>query len=433
MSGTLFLFTYTYPYGTAETFLETEIRYLAAAWERVVVLPSRIEGENRSVPAGVEVESRLAERLARAHRPAEVAAMVLDPAFRAEVTRRPTVLARTGYLRRLTGQVALARSTGRWIEERLLRGRDPARTALFYTYWMSQAAFGLARLKRSGTRLVFVTRAHGYDLYAERHTPPYLPLQREIVARADAVFTISEHGRSYLAWKYPEHAGRVEVSRLGVLDPGMTTPGSVDGRWRVLSCSGLLPVKRVELLVRGLSVLAARNPDRVIQWDHLGDGPLRARIEQEARERLPDNVEWTIHGHLPNPAVIEYYRTRPVDVLVNVSESEGIPVSMMEAQSFGVPVVATAVGGVPEIVNADNGALLPPDADPAQIADAIELVCLESTSDARIRRASRESWRERYDAERNYSAFVRRLQEVQQEVRATVGCDPARHKPSAAQ
>jgi glycosyltransferase involved in cell wall biosynthesis len=411
---TLFLFTYTYPYGAAESFLETEIEYLAAAWTRIVVFPARLEDAPRPVPANAKVETGLARMLGKGIGAAALVGVLADPDFRREVIRRPGVLVSAGHLRRLVGQIAVARSTARWVEDYILRTRTDRRRLLCYSYWLNLPALGLARLRRSGDELIFVSRAHGYDLYAERHDPPYLPLQPEPIRWAKAVFTTSEHGRSYLAGKYPGLESRIEVSRLGVVDPGAGSDSSTDGRWRVLSCSGFLPVKRLDALVRGLAELARRHPERTIEWNHLGDGPLRARIEELARARLPANVEWTIHGQLSNAAVMEYYRSHPADVFVNVSESEGIPVSIMEAQSFGVPVVATAVGGVPEIVDDSNGILLEPLAEDVGIADAIERVCVGSGLAARLREGSRATWRARYDAETNYTAFVRRLRKIQE-------------------
>src|SRR5690606_29716077 len=123
--------------------------------------------------------------------------------------------------------------------------------------------------------MTFVSRAHGMDLYAERHQPAYLPLQGAVVEAADAIFPVSDHGRTYLGERYPEIRTPITVARLGVRDPGRLSKPSDDGCWRVLSCSGLVPVKRVDRLVRGLADLGRRNPERQIHWTHLGDGAQR--------------------------------------------------------------------------------------------------------------------------------------------------------------
>src|SRR5690606_25330345 len=156
--------------------------------------------------------------------------------------------------------------------------------------------------------------------------------QGAVVEAADAIFPVSDHGRTYLGERYPEIRTPITVARLGVRDPGRLSKPSDDGCWRVLSCSGLVPVKRADRLVRGLADLGRRNPERQIHWTHLGDGAQRTVIEALAQAALPPNVSWQIAGHIPNWKVLAYYEKNPVDVFVNVSESEGVPVAMMEAQ-----------------------------------------------------------------------------------------------------
>jgi glycosyltransferase involved in cell wall biosynthesis len=107
-----------------------------------------------------------------------------------------------------------------------------------------------------------------------------------------------------------------------------------------------------------------------------------------------------------NRTVLKHYRDNPVDVFVNVSESEGLPVSIMEAQSFGIPVVATAVGGVPEIVNDTTGHLLDANPGPDDVAQAVWRLASRS-AEARVQIT--QHWRERFSAETNYAAFVRSL------------------------
>ncbi|MCB0101170.1 MAG: glycosyltransferase, partial [Anaerolineales bacterium] len=106
------------------------------------------------------------------------------------------------------------------------------------------------------------------------------------------------------------------------------------------------------------------------------------------------------------------YITHPVDVFVNVSSTEGTPVSIMEAISCGIPVTATAVGGNVEIVQERNGFLLAENPTPDEIADA-----LLSVMDARElwlekRKGSREVWQERYNETKNFEAFAHRLVEI---------------------
>jgi glycosyltransferase involved in cell wall biosynthesis len=95
----------------------------------------------------------------------------------------------------------------------------------------------------------------------------------------------------------------------------------------------------------------------------------------------------------------------PVDVFINISMSEGVPVSIMEAQSFGLPVIATDVGGTKEIMTATNGILLPSSPTIVEVADAMEYI-MNNNFD---RMAIKESWKNVSDADINFTAFVKHL------------------------
>jgi glycosyltransferase involved in cell wall biosynthesis len=147
----------------------------------------------------------------------------------------------------------------------------------------------------------------------------------------------------------------------------------------------LHPVKGADVLIESLpAVIAARPGVRCIVA-----GPAAAPIEQDFAERLRSragklgleaNVQ--LCGALDDPAVL----FRQIAVLVVPSRSEGSPNVVVEAMAAGVPVVATAVGGVPEIVtDGVNGTLVRPE-DPAALAHAI-LDCLADRSSARVRAA----------------------------------------------
>ena len=105
---------------------------------------------------------------------------------------------------------------------------------------------------------------------------------------------------------------------------------------------------------------------------------------------------------------MEFYRTKPVDLFVNTSSLEGLPVSIMEACSFGIPVVATDVGGTKEIVrDGKNGFLLGADFKPETLANDIERICRMTGKERNaMRTASRKIWEENFNAAGNYERFA---------------------------
>lgn len=125
------------------------------------------------------------------------------------------------------------------------------------------------------------------------------------------------------------------------------------------------------------------------------------------REALPPNVSFVFRGAVPNEVVMEHYRSTRVDLLVNVSDSEGIPVSIMEAMSFGIPAAATPVGGTPELVqDAFNGYLLDKKDVPHSLSSVIERIAAMTDDDlTTLRSRARATWEQSFNAETNYPVF----------------------------
>ena len=127
---------------------------------------------------------------------------------------------------------------------------------------------------------------------------------------------------------------------------------------------------------------------------------------------LPKNIVCDFWGMVPNHQILEYYKTNPVDMFINVSSIEGIPVSIMEAQSCGIPVIATTVGGTPEIVSSGNGVLLNSDPKPNEISEGIwELYSNEEKMEAK-RAASVDNWQNNYNAQVNYAQFANDISDI---------------------
>jgi glycosyltransferase involved in cell wall biosynthesis len=273
-----------------------------------------------------------------------------------------------------------------------------------YSYWLDYYSLGFCRIKGPVNGIKCVSRGHRFDIYNDLYDPPHIPYQEINLKLLDKMIFISRHGQNHVTGRYPLSSKKSIISRLGVKDPGFQSAGSGKGELHVVSCSALVPVKRIDLLVDGLKCLSESNPEIKIKWTHIGDGPLKKDLLEKCKNTLPDAVDYEFTGQMSNTDVMNIYRSRPVDVLVNVSTSEGIPVTMMEAQSCGIPICGTDVGGVNEIADQDNGCLLPADPAPDEIARA-----LASFSDPEYRKLksgkSRLNWENHFNAEKNYREF----------------------------
>ncbi len=114
----------------------------------------------------------------------------------------------------------------------------------------------------------------------------------------------------------------------------------------------LTPIKRHDLLLEAFARLRKRRPDAHLVL--VGDGPSRRSLAQAA-EGL--GIACAVHftGHQPHPERF----LRLINVFALTSESEGMPLALLEAWAAGLPVVAFGVGGLPEIIDGDNGVLVP--------------------------------------------------------------------------
>ncbi len=403
----LVLFPETYPYdgGSEQTFLEKEMGILTKKFERVIVVPRRCDGHRLPLQDGIEVEIGYASYL-RSNRILSLVLSLVSTHLYLDLLNCPPILWNFKALVRLIKFVGNAELSRRWVLAWLTRqGVSPA-DCVFYTYWFDDTAFGLGLAKRTHPELCVVSRTHGYDLYEERYDFPYWPRRRETIAYLDCLFPDSNAGLKYLEERYPEFKSKYEASLLGVQYPGFITRPSQGAYVRIVSCSKLVPVKRVELIMAGIAQAARLRRDVRFEWTHFGEGETRLQMATEALRMFPKNASASFPGYESQDALLRFYRDNPVDVFMNVSASEGTPVAIMEAVSCGIPIIATAVGGNVEIVTDKNGWLLPPNPSPAEVASALTVLCDNQNDDGAKREGSLQMWRECYNSDVNFSNFA---------------------------
>lgn len=292
------------------------------------------------------------------------------------------------------------------VRERLAADGEDGQDLRIYAYWMYETAYVGARLKAMlpGSRLI--TRCHRYDLYEEVHPGGYLPFRNFILRQADLVCPISENGAAYLEKLYGDAAAaKIRISRLGTIRRA-EIPAAREKEDGILlvSCSNLVPVKRVDRIIRAL-----KKCDRQVCWIHFGDGALRGDLERQAAE-LPANIRFRFMGYQPNEEIQKFYAEHCIDAFVNVSGSEGVPVSIMEAQSYGIPVIATDVGGTSELVHdGKNGTLLRVDFTDEEFLSALGGVLGSAEA---YRADALRTWQTMSDAHRVFPEFYQLLAEV---------------------
>ena len=300
-----------------------------------------------------------------------------------------------------------------WAIAQNIKDLSPS-NAIVYAYWNDASGLATALLAKEKEHIKGIARAHGYDLYEERHPGNYLPFRSFIYRHVHQMSFISNMGKTYASEHYRGHKDHFRVDRLGTVGPDAIATADHRKKAFVLwTCSNLIPLKRIELLIEALSLPR----DQHIHWEHFGDGPLEIALKGMAAEKLdPLTTSWSFHGFVPNDMLMDRYRFDPPNAFCNLSTTEGLPVSIMEAMAHAVPCIATDVGGTSEIVHEQNGHLLPPNPTPQNVLHAIlELAELTSDNYVTYRIHARNTWEAHYNAQKNYANFAGLLQKLSQE------------------
>jgi len=400
----LVMLTGRFPKG--EAVLAGELHATATRFERVFVIPSHTGkpgAETAELPANATVVDlgwrrgwSRAQKLRVLRSP--LALRILARTLRHPSNWRAYISGARAYLDILAGNLLKARSLAAWVEEEGLRD------ALFYDFWFENSTLALAALRKRDEIRCAVARAHRFDVFdfeeAGLRRVPFREFKADCL---DAIFPIAEDGADYMRERVGGNAGKVRLARLGVPLPA-SYPETLAEPPLVVSCSSLIPRKQVHLIPEVL-----RACERPLRWVHFGEGPERQRVEAAA-SLLPDTVSWELPGRVENQAVHAFYAENGVSTFLSLSLSEGVPVSMMEAQSYGVPIVSLAVGGVPEIVQKGTGVLLQPDSSLEAIAEALAgtLGPGQRFDGDRIRSL----FASRFDASANYREFADALMDV---------------------
>ncbi|MBR5958042.1 MAG: glycosyltransferase [Salinivirgaceae bacterium] len=415
MAGkTLILLCDNYPLSAREFFIDDEMRVIAPQFEKVIIYTASTDtGErlNRFVPDNAEVvpfstqklEAGKLKSIFRIFRPMFLRELAF--AFRKLPVRYWVSAFKIMY-------VDIHRATN--LKNDLLRlyadSHINLNDSVFYSYWHDYKALALAML-RCERGCVCVARAHGWDNFANRHNPPYLPFKRFILSNLSKTISISKAGKEYFESYVGGCGDKVAVSFLGKINNRQPLLAKSSDEILICSCSNLIPVKQVDRIIEVLSMLKNSN----LHWVHFGDGPLRAELEAMAQKML-SNVKYEFKGIVPNSEILDFYASRYVDLFINLSSSEGIPVSIMEALSAGIPVVATNVGGTAEAVNNQNGFLIPADFNSADVAQTItNYLNLNTAQQQQYRKNACDFWKDNFEAERNYGKFAEMLKGLKSE------------------
>ena len=259
MSKKIIVFVQDYPFYKGEPFFHLELKELVLHAEQVVVVPRHIpnrpgEPPHFGLPEGVEVFNVpvkggfKAKLVALAHlfNPKNLSRFWHDLSSKGLLFNLLSIKTALMYDAQV---LELSAELKRWFKKE----NEDSKDWTFYSYWCDDAAYLMAQWKDKGRIVRAISRAHGADVYEQRHPNHYLPYRAYTMRHLDLVACISQHGQTHFWQRFPKYSSKFTLARLGVLPQ---TPIDVASRspFRLLSLSSIDRVKYLELLIEALEI-----------------------------------------------------------------------------------------------------------------------------------------------------------------------------------
>ncbi len=398
------LITAQFPYRGGEQFLETEIQYYKDI--ELTILPRVQKAEAIEIPKDIIVDNFLIENTLTKNKFIYLLKSLKYKLFYKELfsenflnIKKFKIFLSSLYTYQMYYEIF----------DSYFRKQKETKDTIVYTYWNTEATYALQSLKDK-YNYTLISRIHGGDLYQERREFNYIPLKKYFTKNIDTLYTITQSANSYLKDSYGFSEDILKLSRLGVQDRNIITKSSAKNSLNIVSCSSLIEVKQVSKIIKSLKVIALQMKNITFTWTHIGEGILYNDLVLFAKKELDtiDNIKYTFVGNYPNEKVYKFYLENEVDIFMNVSSSEGVPVSIMEAMSCHIPIIAPDIGGMKDMLKSEeNGLLLSSKCSIEEIVTALSKISFFKKEI--IRGNAYKVFLEKYNADKNYTLFVENI------------------------
>ena len=400
MPKNLIVITKLFPYNFTEAFLESETPFLQEKFKNIIFMPL-LKGSIRPNFSSLSVDDSYNILYAKKAR-MFIRTLHSFDLYKSLFFHRRTLFKKKMLIACIKQQIHVQ------IIKRIIKNNPSNFTedTIVYSYWFNAPVYAFLKIrKKYRMKYRVVCRAHRWDVYDENGDMPY---RRYCIEHIDKIFPISQDACDFLTKKYG-YKDKYILSRLGVQKQNVTTKESPPFNFQVLTVYQLIQRKRVDLVLSALTEFASKNKDVNVRWTHFGTGDMEKDLKMKASSIDIPNMRTTFMGYVPNVEIMQFMEESKVDVFINLSTSEGVPVSIMEAQSYGIPVIATNVGGTGEIIDKDNGILLSPCPTLEDVVSALEKVYQSDFN----RDIIKNHWNKLSNAQINFKHFVDILSNIQ--------------------
>lgn len=283
---------------------------------------------------------------------------------------------------------------------------------VYLSAWYYGTAFAIARQKEKMSDIYAISLVHAFEVDKSRNKNTEVLFRKWYHNKLDLISFISnnvlENFKNGIGKSLNLKCDKVEVFYLGTkkIFPDYVKLNKRSNIINVLSCSNVVKIKRIPLIFEALYNIK----NYKVEWYHIGEGKSFKEITSEILIRNDNKIKINFLGYMNNIEVHKFILEHNLDLFINLSSTEGIPVSIMEALAYGLPVVATDVGGNSEIVNNKCGRLVHAKPTIKEIDDAIiELKELESKKKIEMSDYAKEQFNTKFNADNIRNQFYERL------------------------
>ena len=260
-----------------------------------------------------------------------------------------------------------------------------------------------------------VVSFHGMDIMPREDKPGYLENLKDLLQTIPLVMARSHSLKErMLELGCPEEKFRLNRTGIPLGNfPFVERQPPAGGAWHFVQACRLVEKKGLDVALEAFARFAANRP--AARFTIAGEGPLRERLDRQVSDlRLQDKVDFA--GFLSEAELCALYHSAHVFVhpsqITEDQNQEGIPNSMLEAMSTGLPVLATLHGGIPEAVDDGRAGLLSAERDVDGLLDHMERLVAEPGLWAELGRNASADMHENFEQ----SAQVKRLEQVYNEL-----------------
>lgn len=383
----LVLLTKQYPFAKAEEFIESEYEYMNKYYDKIFIFATDVKS-NAVITRNISKKT-VAIKISRSY----IKEMMNKNKCQSQFDMKSHIVYSKVYC---------------ILESHFIDNSD---RIVFYSFWCNYNASVAVKLHKKYKKSIAISRAHYRDLYVSLNEQNSLQRRTYLYDNLNMVFTSSLHGYRYLVKYYQNLKDKFQISYLGSIDFGENNNKSVEC-FKIITCARLVENKRVILVAKAIEKLVEKGV--CIEWTIVGDGPKRDELRKFIYKKLPLDCIRNL-GELKHDELIKLYMTEYFDLIINTSISDGLPVALIEALSFGIPILLTDAGpNVETVESGKNGFIIPNTSSYVELANAIEhIIKLPYDEYKTMRNHSRKHWLSNFDARIVYNNFYKLLSSME--------------------